>query len=306
MVNPGNRIPSFAPRNWPGWIGVSMLWLLGILPRPLGLLATAPIGPLLFHLGKRRRAIAERNLERCFPELDEPARQRILSESYRSLGRMIAETAWCWSPLRGRMVRISRIHGFENLLDAEERGNGVLLLTSHNTCLEVGGCVLGSRIQARGVYRRMHNEVLEWYQNRARRHYSHDGMIEKRDVRAMVRLLRGGGVLWYAPDQDFGPGQSVFAPFFGIRTATVLATHRLPRMTGCAVVPMFPHYDPKQRLYHIHLMPALDGFPTDDAVADLARVNAIFESQVREVPGQYWWIHRRFKTRPAGEPPFYD
>jgi KDO2-lipid IV(A) lauroyltransferase len=132
-----------------------------------------------------------------------------------------------------------------------------------------------------------------------------DSMISKRDARGAVRVLRAGKVLWYAPDQDFGPDQSVFAPLFGIETATLLATHRLPAMTGCAVVPMFPRRDPVSGKYVVDILPALEDFPSADPVADLARVNALMEAQVRKAPGQYWWIHRRFKTRPEGDTPFY-
>jgi KDO2-lipid IV(A) lauroyltransferase len=306
MSGQPERKPSFAPRNWPGWIGVSLIWLLGMLPQRIGLWLTEPAGFVFYHLAGRRRKIAERNLERCLPELDARERKGILKGCFRSLARMIAETAWCWSPLRGRIHRIAKVHGLENLFDAEERGDGVLVLTSHNTCLEIGGCIMGYTVQGRGVYRPMRNEVMDWYQNRCRRRYSEGGMISKRDVRAMIRLLRSGGMLWYAPDQDFGLDQSVFASFFGIQTATLLATHRLPRITGCAVVPMFPRYDRKRRRYDVYLYPALEDFPTDDPVADLERINAILEAQVREEPEQYWWIHRRFKTRPKGEPPFYE
>jgi KDO2-lipid IV(A) lauroyltransferase len=130
-------------------------------------------------------------------------------------------------------------------------------------------------------------------------------MISKREMRGAIRLLRDGGLVWYAPDQDFGRDQSVFAPFFGIQTATLLATHRLAQLTGCAVVPMFPVYDEMTRRYTIHFLPALEFFPGTDAVPDLARVNAIMEVQIRAAPAQYWWIHRRFKTRPDGEAPFY-
>ena len=282
-----------------------LLQMLGLLPQRIGLLLLAPAGPLLYKLAARRRRIAERNLERCFPELEERERQEILQGSFRSLARMILEMAWCWSKLDGRISRIGRMHGLENLLDAEERGRGVLMLTSHNTCLEIGGCILARTVQASGVYRPLRSEVMEWYQTSRRLRYGHS-MISKRDARAMIRLLKNGGVLWYAPDQDFGTEQSVFAPFFGIQTATLLATHRLPKMTGCAVVPMFPRYDPKRKRYDVHVMPALEDFPSDDAVADLTRINEIMEDQAREAPEQYWWIHRRFKTRPEGEPPFYD
>ncbi len=111
--------------------------------------------------------------------------------------------------------------------------------------------------------------------------------------------------MWYAPDQDFGADQSVFVPFFGVQTATLLSTHRLIRMTGCAVVPMFPSYDPETRCYTVSLLPPLESSAGEDPVPDLQKLNRLMEDQIRRAPGQYWWVHRRFKTRPHGEPPFY-
>jgi KDO2-lipid IV(A) lauroyltransferase len=194
--------------------------------------------------------------------------------------------------------------GLENLQDAEELGLGVLVLTFHSTCMEMGGFMLNSKTMAGALYRPLKNPVMEWYQTRGRLRYSGE-LVNKNKPRKAIRLLKNGGVLWYAPDQDFGPDQSEFAPFFGIRTTTLLATHRLPSITGCAVLPMFPRFDEESGKYIMTLLPALRDFPSDDAIADLTRVNAIMEQQIRLVPDQYWWIRRRFKTRPPGEPPFY-
>jgi KDO2-lipid IV(A) lauroyltransferase len=297
--------PSFAPRNWPGWLGVLILIFISWLPRRAGLWLVAPIGPLLYRIATRRREVAERNLERCFPELDDAQRTDIVKGCFNSLGRMIAETAWCWSPFTRRIGRISTLHGLEYLLEAEERGRGVLLLTSHNTCIEIGGHIVSHNAQVSGIYRPLGNAVLEWYQTSSRLKYA-EQMISKRDARAALRLLRNGGVIWYAPDQDFGAAQSEFAPFFGISTATLLATHKFPKMTGCAVVPMFPRYDRERKHYDVYISPALEDFPSGNPAADLARINEVMEEQARKAPDQYWWIHRRFKTRPEGEPPFYD
>lgn len=297
--------PSLAPRNWPGWLAVAALWVLGWLPRPLGLALVWPIGPLAYRLAGRRRRVAERNLERCFPEWSHAQRDDVVRACFGSVARMIAELAWCWSGPHGRFQQMGRIHGLEHLADAEERGNGVLLVTHHATCLEIGGRILLTRARFGGVYRPLSSPVMEWYQTRGRLRYA-EFMVSKRNALQAVKVLKRGGVVWYAPDQDFGPGQSVFAPFFGISTATLLATHRLPVMTGCAVVPMFPVYDPATRSYDIHVLPALEDYPSEDPVGDLARVNALIEEWVRKAPDQYWWIHRRFKTRPEGEPPFYD
>ena len=304
ITEPGKR-PSLAPRNWGGWVLAGILWMLGKLPFRLGLWLSRPLGAALYRLMGRRRAVARRNIERCFPERDAQAVDDLVRANFKALARTVFETAWCWGMSRKRFDRISRVVGLEHLLDAEELGQGVLLFTAHMTCLEVGGRLACHAAPVAGVYRPLGNAVIEWYQNRGRLSYAR-GMISKREMRSAIRYLRQGGILWYAPDQDFGPAQSVFAPFFGIETATLEATHKLVSMARCAVVPMFPEFDAGKKEYVMRIYPALEGFPTEDAQADLARLNAEMETHVRRVPEQYWWIHRRFKTRPEGEPDFYD
>lgn len=297
--------PPKGPRHWFSWLAVGLLWLLGRLPPWLGLLLVKPLGPLTYHLLGNRRKIAQRNIERCFPELDAAEHEEILRGGFRSLARMLVETAWCWSGSLERLAARTRVEGLENLQDAEELGRGVLVLTFHTTCLEMGGFILCRNTQTSGIYRPLKNPVIEWYQNRGRMRLT-EHLIKKDNPRRAIRILKKGGVVWYAPDQDFGADQTAFAPFFGIQTSTLLATRRFPALTGCAVVPMFPHYEKDSGMYVMTIFPALDNFPTDDVLADLTRINAIMEEQVRKVPEQYWWIHRRFKTRPPGEPPFYD
>jgi KDO2-lipid IV(A) lauroyltransferase len=305
MITEAGKRPSFQPANWPGWLAVGLIWLTGRLPQTVGLALSRPLGALMRVSMKRRRQVAEHNIERCFPELGAGERQAILRGCFRSLGRAVFEIAWSWSAPDGRVLRMGRVVGQEAVEALQRQGRGVLMVTAHITCLEIGGRLLGMAVPAAGIYRPLRSPVLEWYQNRGRSHYA-QAMISKREMRDAIRLLRQGGVVWYAPDQDFGPGQSVFAPFFGIRTATLLATHKLARLTGCAVVPMFPAYDEARRKYTVRILPPLEDFPADDPERDLARLNAIMEAHIRQAPEQYWWIHRRFKTRPEGETPFYD
>lgn len=308
---PATREPkvSLEPRHWLSWLVVGVLWLLGKTPQWLALALSGPLGGLMRRLMTRRREIAQRNIERCFPALDPTGREAILRDCFRSLARAVFEIAWSWSASDRRMRRMSRVEGLEHVIEAQAGGRGILLVTAHLSCLEIGARLmalgLGPERPASGIYRPLRNPVIEWYQNRGRALYA-ASMISKREMRSAIRLLRQGGLVWYAPDQDFGPEQSVFVPFFGIQTATLVATHRLAEMTGCAVVPMFPVYDETSRRYTIRFLPALDNFPGPDVHAGLARVNAIMEAHIRTAPGQYWWIHRRFKTRPAGEPPFYQ
>lgn len=298
--------PPLTPRYWGGWIVVAMLWLLGRTPQTLALVLSRPLAWLMVRIMTGRRRIAERNLERCFPEWDSRQRSAMATACFHSLARMPFEIAWSWSASDRFLRRIGEVEGIEHLNGAARQGRGVLLITAHFTCLDIGAHETALAFgKAAGVYRPLRSPVLEWYQNRCRARWT-DCMIRKNDLRAAVRYLRGGGVLWYAPDQDFGPRQSIFVPFFGIRTATLKATERLATMTGCLVVPMFPVYDSESRRYRVRLAPALTDFPSGDTVQDLTRINALLEAQVRTAPEQYWWIHRRFKTRPEGEPPFYD
>jgi len=296
--------PSLGPVNWPGWFMVALLWVLGHLPRPVGRALLAPFGPLLRVTMSSRRRIAQRNIEACFPERSDAERERLLRQSFAALARMVVEMAWCWACRPKRWQTFADVRGLERLEALRAEGRSVLVVTAHVTCLEVGARVFGENVEGFGIYRPLGNPVLEWYQNRGRQRYA-QGMISKRQLRKAIRLLKGGGMLWYAPDQDFGPAQSAFAPFFGVQTATLLATHRLPRLTGCAVMTMMPRYDKATGRYQVELSAPLDDFPGDDPAADLARVNALLEAQVRLAPEQYWWVHRRFKTRPEGEPDFY-
>ena len=298
--------PPLTPRYWPGWLAVGLLWLLGKTPQAVAVALTLPLGALMRGLMRKRRRIAERNIERCFPGYSASQREHLLRNSFRSLARMLFEVPWAWSASERRIRRMGHIEGLEPALAALAEGRGVLLVTAHLTCLAIGARILAVPFaKSAGVYRPLRSPVLEWYQKRSLLRYV-ERMISKRDMRTAIRFLRDGGILWYAPDQDFGPKESVFVPFFGIQTATLLATERLVRLTGCTVIPMFPLYDESTRHYTVQLGEPLQDFPSGDTVADLSRINALMEAHVRRAPEQYWWIHRRFKTRPAGEPPFYD
>jgi KDO2-lipid IV(A) lauroyltransferase len=300
-----HKRPALTPANWPAWLGVVLIWLTGKLPQILGIWLSAPLGRLLSRLMGRRRRIAQRNIERCFPELGPGEREAILRNSFRSLARAIFEISWAWSASDRRIRSMGSVEGLEHLENARKGGKGVLIITAHVSCIEIGGRLFGQAVEAGGIYRPLKNPVLEWFQNRARSRYA-TKMISKRDMRTAVRSLLAGDVLWTAPDQDFGVRQSMFAPFFGIQTATLLATPRMARLARCPVVPMFPSYDEKTRRYTVRILPALEHFPSEDPVHDLGRINRVMEKQVRSAPGQYWWIHRRFKTRPQGERDFYQ
>ena len=302
----GIKRPPLTPRYWPGWLAAGLLWLLGKTPQRLAIALSHPLGWLMEKSLTRRRHVVARNLERCFPELDAERQGKLLADCFRSLARMLFEVAWSASASERFLRRVADVEGLHHAEAALAEGRGVLLLTAHFTSLDLVAHRTALEIErGGGVYRPLRSPVLEWYQSRARSKWT-ERMISKNDLRTAVRFLQSGGMLWYAPDQDFGPDRSVFAPFFGIPAATLTVTERLVKLTGCRVVPMFPIYDAVARKYTVRLYPALEGFPSGDVVADLTRINVLMEEHIRQAPEQYWWIHRRFKTRPPGEKPFYD
>jgi len=180
----------------------------------------------------------------------------------------------------------------------------VLLVGGHFSHLELCARLVSQRIRIAGMYRVMDSPVFEWIVLRARLHYA-AAMFEKDDIRGTVKYLRGGGTLWYAPDQDMRSKEVVFAPFFGVAAATITATHHLARMSGAVVIPFFHRRLPHGDGYALRLEAPLENFPGPDVLADTARVNACIEQMVRAAPEQYLWVHKRFKTRPAGEPEIY-
>lgn len=281
------------------------LYLLGRLPLSMARRLLRPLAPLMRLAMVSRRRIVQRNLELCFPELDRAQRHRLERRHFRNLAESMAEVAVAWRRPGTLDSRFGEIIGLEHLEQARASGRGVMLLTGHTTCLEIGGRLLAERMALAGIYRPLKSSVLETFQNRGRMRYA-GGMISRYDLRGMVRHLRAGGILWYAPDQDFGPRRSVFAPFFGIETATARGILELARMGQAVVVPMYPVKDETTGRVTVHIEAAFDHFPGDDARADLGRFNAFLERHIRMAPAQYWWVHRRFKTAPPGEPARYS
>jgi KDO2-lipid IV(A) lauroyltransferase len=299
---PPDRAPTLAPpprdwRTWPTWCLLGLVWCAARLPwswqRALG----GAFGSLLARLPTRRRHYARVNLGLCFPELDARARQRLLRAQFRGFGIGLFEFLRAWwgdlAPLR----REACIEGVERLQALHADGRGILLVSGHFMTLEPSGRLLSEHLPLAGMYRRYRNPVWEWAVKRGRARYT-VAMFANDEMRAAVRYLRHGGVLWYAPDQDMRGKDTVFAPFFGRAAATITATHQLARLTGCAVVPFFHRRE--GRRYVLRVGTPLADFPGPDAAADGARVNAAIEAMVREAPDQYLWIHRRFKRQPDG------
>ncbi|HFD80525.1 MAG TPA: LpxL/LpxP family Kdo(2)-lipid IV(A) lauroyl/palmitoleoyl acyltransferase [Gammaproteobacteria bacterium] len=289
-----------APRFWPTWALFALLWPVTRLPFGWQMGIGSAIGALARRFARRRRHIAEVNIGLCFPELTPDQRRRLLRRHFDALGRGVVETALCWwgreAPLRKRTLVVGR----EHLQRALQDGRGVLLLSAHFTTLELGGRLLALDTPFHVLYRRHKNPLFERVMHNARTR-RFEKAIPRDDVRALLGSLKDGRAVWYAPDQNHGGPQSAFVPFFGVQASTLTTTSRLARLSGAAVVPFFQMRLPRDEGYLLLLCPPLEDFPGADPRADSARINALLEDVIREMPEQYLWVHRRFKTRPPGE-----
>jgi len=292
------------PRYWPTWLALGLLRMFEPLPFGVLLWLGRRLGDLLLLLPLSFVRIAQRNLELCFPNMLEAERKRILRAHFRSVGVGLFETAISWWSPDDRIRRLTQLEGQEHLQAALARGRGAILLSAHFTTLEIGARALCARVAASIMYRPTSNAVLENFlmRNRGKRAKR---AIPRDDIRTLISALKNNEPVWYAPDQSYRKKGAEMVPFFGIPAATNTATSRLARMTGAAVLPYFPERLPGSQGYRMIIQPMLEDFPSDSAVADAQRFNASIEEQVRLVPEQYLWIHRRFKGLTPEYPDYY-
>lgn len=274
--------------------------LLGHLPLSLQGRLGRVLGRLALRLAPRRRRIAERNIALCFPDLDAQARQRLLERNFEATGMAVLESATAWTrdarTLAGRLDVI----GAHHLQAALAAPGGVLLLGCHLVSLELCGALLGQLADVDAVQRRGGDGALDRLRRRGRsRHYGQ--LVDRDDVRTLLRRLRAGRCVWYAFDQDPGPGRGVFVPFFGVAAATVDAAPRIAAASGARLLFLDHWREPGSDRWTLRFRPVAGDLPSGDATGDTARLMHMIEAAVRERPAQYLWTHRRFKTRPDGE-----
>lgn len=291
------------PRYWPTWLGLGVLRVLAPLPLPVLQRLGRLLGAVVRRLPVGFVHIARRNLALCFPELSTTERNRLLDQHFASLGLALVETALSWWASDARIQSLTDVEGLQHLQEAQARGHGVILLSAHFTTLEIGARALAARLPLNIMYRPTRNEVMERFLSRNRALRTRRA-IRRDDVRTLVTALKANEAVWYAPDQSYRNKGAQMVPLFGIPCATNTATSRLAKMTGAVVLPYFPERLANGR-YRMSILPSLEHFPSDDAVADAARFHALIEAHIRKLPEQYLWIHRRFKGLSADYPDYY-
>ena len=289
------------PAYWLIWLGLGLMKIMAALPFHWQVAAGKQIGRLLGKIAQRRRRIAAINLKLCFPALSSNERTALLDEHFMALGVGLFETAMAWWASDKKLQSLARVEGVEHLTHALARGRGVILLTGHFTLLELGARFITWHHPFHAMYRSHKNRLYEMVMRRERERRSGLPPLPHEDLRGLLRALKKGRTVWYAPDQNHGIRNSVFVPFFGVTACTVMATSRLATMSGAAVVPYFPKRLPGTAGYEITILPALTDFPSGDVEADTRRINTLLEDYIRQAPEQYFWVHRRFKTQPPGK-----
>jgi KDO2-lipid IV(A) lauroyltransferase len=285
---------------------VALLWLLHHLPLTLLAPLGRGFGAVLHAFGHRRRRIARRNIDLCFPERSDAERAALVREHFALLGRSLLERGLLWHASPRRIRGLIQVEGDIGL--AERSPRPVMWLVPHFLALEVAGAAVQLSQTRTGIdlYRPQRSPYFDRMLKQGRLRFGRSECYPRgTPIRTLIKRIRDGCPLFYMPDQDFGARESVFVPFFGVPTATLEAPSKLARLLDMVVQPVIAEMLPGGQGWRVRFLEPLQDWPGDDVTTDAARLNAFIEAQVRQMPAQYLWVHQRFKTRPPGEPPLY-
>ncbi|WP_269531788.1 lysophospholipid acyltransferase family protein [Chitinimonas sp. BJYL2] len=280
-----------------------LMWLFRWLPFRVVYVLGSGLGNLLYLLAHERRRVGQTNLRLCFPDMPEAKRNQVLREHFRAMARTILEYGYSWFASPDWLRKHVHLEGLEHL-QAQE-GKPVILFSGHFAALELCGMRMALETRVVDIYSRQKSAALDaWMHNRRSR--LGNGLLLSRQagIRPVLKALKEGWRLYYFPDQDFGPRDAEFIPFFGVPAATITGLSRLAKASGAVVLPCFASRNPSGIVFRIEA--PLADFPGDDPIADTRRTVALLEARIMDALPQYFWLHKRFKTRPEGEAGFYD
>ncbi|MGP1958310.1 MAG: Kdo(2)-lipid IV(A) acyltransferase [Arsenophonus sp.] len=299
------KISYLCPQYWLIWLVTGIFYLLVLLPYPIIYWLGIRLGRLSKFFLKKRLQIAKRNLELCFPKMNKQKQEKMINKNFESVGMGLFETAMAWYWPDKRVRRWFTIKGHNNIEKIQITGQGIIVVGIHFLTLELGARIFGILNPGIGVYRPNNNPVMNWLQTRGRLR-SNKFMLDRKDIKGMIRNLKQGEILWYAPDHDYGPKKSVFVPFFKVKyTATTMGTHILTKLANPIMIPFTPRRLANAKGYELLIQPAITDFPQKDEISTAIFMNKLIEKKIMQAPDQYMWLHRRFKTRPDSMPSLY-
>ena len=289
------------------YLGIGLLWSLHFLPLPLLARVGERLGLLFLLVKKTRREIATTNLALCFPELNQIELGRLVKAHFKVLGRSVIERNILWWASKARLSRLIQVNGEEKLDAIKKTGRPIIFLAPHFVGLDIGGTAVSMRFNGLGLYSAQKNKLFNQLAYQGRSRFGDQQLLIRQDgsIRAILKGLKQGRPIYYLPDMDLGRKDSIFVPFFGVPAATITTLSRLARASNALVVPWITRILPNGKGYVVEIGDPLADFPTDDVNADTRNMNAYIERIVLTMPEQYLWVHKRFKTRPEGDPSFY-
>ncbi|WKB51918.1 LpxL/LpxP family acyltransferase [Eleftheria terrae] len=285
---------------------IGLLWLLHWLPLPWLAALGRGLGRLLYRLAGSRRRIALRNIELCLPALGPAEREALARDHFQWLARSILERSLLWYASEARLRRLIHVEGDVGLADRSERP--VMWLVPHFMGLDVAGAAvqLYGQKTAASIYQAQSNKVFDAAIRKGRLRFGRSQIFSRQEsAKPLMRCIKQGSPFFNLPDMDFGRQDAAFVPFFGVPAATLLAPSRMARALNMVVQPVVAEILPGGQGYRVRFLPPWSHFPTDQPEADALAMNRWIESEIRQNPAQYLWVHKRFKTRPDGEPKLY-
>ncbi len=262
------------------------------------------IGGIIYLIAGSRRKVADINLQHCFSDSSAADRKRIIFQCFQNIGVSLMEMAMCWWWSDERLKPLVEIQGREHLDAVLASGRGAILLAGHFTSLEISGRLFALSMPLQVMYKAQSNDLFDKYIYAQRSSYFVN-TIDRKNTRRLIKGIKDQIPTWYAPDQDFRREKNVFAPFLGVATATITASSRIAQSSGGAMLPFYPERKADGSGYILRIDAPLEDFPSGDDLQDATAINRSIEKYARLHPENYLWIHKRFKTRPAGEKAFY-
>ena len=285
-------------------IAFGFVWLLHLLPLRVFARIGSALGGLGYFLARERRNVCLTNLARCFPQMPQRERIAIAKAHFRAFARTLLERSILWWAPRERIQRMVRAEGLEHVLAL--KGKPVILLAPHFVGLDAGCTRLTWEFDMAGIYSKQKDPWFNELLLSGRLRFGNGVAISRQEgVRPAIVAIKNGYRFYYLPDQDYGGRDAIFVPFFGVPAATITGLSRMARITGARVVPVVTRVFPGGEGYEVRCFPAWENFPSGDDTADARRLNEFIEERVLEIPEQYFWTHKRFKTRPPGEARWY-